>query len=151
MGADRRLLILIIAWLAASAAVAQGVLTLEFGFSNPGARSLSLGGAFVALADDATAAYANPAGLTQLARPEISLEGRSWSYSTPFVVGGRASGTPTGVGIDTTPNLRWDESTADFTGLSFFSFVYPLERWSLALYRHQLAKFSSAIRRLGST
>ena len=94
MSRGGRLLILPLAWLAASAAVAQGVLTLEFSFSNPGARSLGFGGAFVALADDATAAYANPAGLNQLTRPEISLEGRSWRYSTPFVVGGRASGLP---------------------------------------------------------
>ncbi|MGB6993101.1 MAG: hypothetical protein WBG00_07715 [Thermoanaerobaculia bacterium] len=144
MSRGGRLLILPLAWLAASAAVAQGVLTLEFSFSNPGARSLGFGGAFVALADDATAAYANPAGLNQLTRPEISLEGRSWTYSTPFVVGGRASGFPTGLGIDTTPGLRWDESTTDFTGLSFLSFVYPRKPWSLALYRHQLAKFSSA-------
>ena len=51
---------------------------LEFSFSNPGARSMALGGAFVALADDATAAFANPAGLVQLLRPEVSLiPGRS--------------------------------------------------------------------------
>jgi hypothetical protein len=35
---------------------------IEPAMVNPGARSLGLGGAFVALADDATAAYANPAG-----------------------------------------------------------------------------------------
>ncbi len=32
---------------------------------NPGGKSLALGGAFVSLADDATAAIANPAGLAQ--------------------------------------------------------------------------------------
>lgn len=37
--------------------------TFQFSFSNPGARSLGFGGAFVALADDATASFANPAGL----------------------------------------------------------------------------------------
>jgi hypothetical protein len=35
-----------------------------------------MGGTFIALADDATAAEANPAGLTQLSRPEISIHGR---------------------------------------------------------------------------
>ena len=144
MNARYRLLILPATILVASGAFAQGILTLELSFSNPGARSLGFGGAFVALADDATAAYANPAGLVQLTRPEISIEGRSWSYSTPFVVGGRASGNPTGIGIDTTPGLRWRESTADFTGLSFLSYVYPRKRWSLALYRHQLARFTSS-------
>jgi hypothetical protein len=53
--------------------------TLLFSFSNPGARSIGLGGAFVALADDATAVYSNPGGLVQLARPEISIDGRFWS------------------------------------------------------------------------
>ena len=48
----------------------------QFDFSLPGARSLSLGGAFVALADDATAVWGNPAGLTILTRPEVSVEGR---------------------------------------------------------------------------
>ena len=52
--------------------------TFEFSFSNPGARSLGLGGAFTALADDATAAFANPAGLVQLGSLEVSAEIRHW-------------------------------------------------------------------------
>ena len=36
-----------------------------------GARAASLGGAFIAIADDATATYRNPAGLTQLRRQEF--------------------------------------------------------------------------------
>src|SRR5439155_7323916 len=39
---------------------------LQFNFGNPGARSLGMGGAFLGLADDASAAEANPAGLTIL-------------------------------------------------------------------------------------
>ncbi|MEJ2189726.1 MAG: hypothetical protein P8Y93_10005 [Acidobacteriota bacterium] len=38
-----------------------------------GARALGMGGAFIAIADDATAASWNPAGLAQLTRPEVSL------------------------------------------------------------------------------
>jgi hypothetical protein len=34
----------------------------QFNFNNPGARALGMGGAFVAVADDATAVIANPAG-----------------------------------------------------------------------------------------
>ncbi len=40
-----------------------------------GARALGLAGAFTAIADDATAASWNPAGLIQLERPEISAVG----------------------------------------------------------------------------
>lgn len=125
-------------------ASAQNVVTLQFNFSNPGARSLGLGGAFVALADDATAAYANPAGLTQLVEPEVSIEGRSWSYATSYVEGGRASGAPTGIGLDTEPGIREGVSKADFAEPSFLSFVYPRGRFTFALYRHQLAKFASS-------
>lgn len=127
--------------IAGSAFAQETVLALEFSFSNPGARSMGFGGAFVALADDATAAFANPAGLVQLARPEVSIEGRYWGYSTPYTEGGRLSGEPTGIGVDTTAGLRIEESSQDVTGLSFLSFVYPWKKFSFAIYRHQLAKF----------
>jgi long-subunit fatty acid transport protein len=38
-----------------------------------GARAVGMGGAFIAVADDATAASWNPAGLTQLKKPEFSF------------------------------------------------------------------------------
>ncbi len=55
---------------------------------------------------DATAAFANPAGLVQLVEPEVSIEGRAWSYSTPHVERGRFEGQPTGLGIDVEPGIR---------------------------------------------
>ncbi len=66
---------------------AQALNAIEFNFLNPGARSLGFGGAFAAVADDATAAFANPAGLVQLLRPEISVEETLGSYSTLFTEG----------------------------------------------------------------
>jgi len=42
-----------------------------------GARAIGMGGAFIAVADDATAASWNPAGLTQLRKPEFSF---AYSY-----------------------------------------------------------------------
>lgn len=132
-----------LACLAALPARAQeGPITFEFSFSNPGARSMSLGGAFAALADDATAAFANPGGLVQLLEPELTVEARSWSYDTPFVAGGRVSGVPSGIGLDTLPDLRYGVSSNDLTGLSFLSFVYPGRRWSIGVYRQQWANFS---------
>jgi long-chain fatty acid transport protein len=47
-----------------------------------GARGLGMGGAFVAVADDATAASWNPGGLTTLHRPEISLVGQTTHVQT---------------------------------------------------------------------
>ena len=130
-------------WLAVPAGAQEGPTFIQFSFSNPGARSLGFGGAFVALADDATAAFANPAGLVQLARPEVSIEGRYWRHSTPFTAGGRLEGAPTGIGRDDTAGLRFGVSERDLSGVSFLSAVYPVKSGSFAFYRHQLANFES--------
>src|SRR5206468_9604725 len=61
---------------------------LQFNFGNPGARSLGMGGAFLGLADDASAAEANPAGLTILRKPEISIEGRNFEEQQLFTTSG---------------------------------------------------------------
>jgi hypothetical protein len=119
----------------------EPIVPLQFSSSDPGARSMGFGGAFVALADDATAAFSNPAGLVQLVRPEVSIEGRHWSYSTPFTEGGRLEGLPSGFGIDTTVGLRTARSENALTSLSFLSVAYPRGDWSLALFRHELANF----------
>jgi len=42
-----------------------------------GARAMGQGNAFIAVADDATAASWNPGGLSQIERPELSL---AWEY-----------------------------------------------------------------------
>jgi hypothetical protein len=47
-----------------------------------GARAFGMGGAFLARADDATAASWNPAGLSYLRVPEVSLAGTSTLYKT---------------------------------------------------------------------
>lgn len=49
---------------------------INFHFYPPGARALGMGGAFVGLADDATAAVSNPSGLAQLSRMQLAIEGR---------------------------------------------------------------------------
>jgi long-chain fatty acid transport protein len=92
---------------------AVGQTTIEPPIVSPGARSLGLGGAFVAVADDATAAWANPSGLMQLARPEISLEGRSWSEDRDGVASNQSN-------------------------LGFLSFVLPRPKWSIAFYAQTL-------------
>jgi long-subunit fatty acid transport protein len=145
----KKLTFIVVSLLAVGPAIAQDVTgllgppTFQFSFSNPGARSMGFGGAFVALADDATAAFANPAGLVQITRPEVALEGRYWDYSTPFVERGRFWGEPTGIGIDVVAGMESGSSSYDTTGVSFLSIVYPKNRWSIAFYRHLLADFQS--------
>ncbi|MGB5175973.1 MAG: outer membrane protein transport protein [Thermoanaerobaculia bacterium] len=122
-------ILLAFAWLPVAASGQVGI-AFDFSFSNPGARSLGFGGAFVALADDATAAFANPAGLTQLVQPEVSLEVR---------LSGRVGGESTGIGLGTGPGSRQASFDNEGTGLSFLSFVYPRQKWSIAFHRHLLA------------
>ena len=112
-----------------------------FDFSLPGARSRAIGGAFVAIADDATSAYSNPAGLTQLFRPEISIEVRHWHLTNLEPSRGHAFGTATGIGVDTINGLVDDRFHNDITGLSFLSFVYPGNGWAVGVFGHQLSKY----------
>ena len=107
---------------------------------------MGLGGAFAALADDATAAFANPAGLIQLIEPELSLETRYASRTTRFVQGGRVSGEASGEGVDTVNGLRFGTDDRTQVGVPFYSIVYPVKRWSLALYRHTWADFELSSR-----
>ncbi len=116
---------------------------VQFNFSNPGARSLALGGAFVGAADDATAAYTNPAGLFQLSAPEVSIEGRQWSYTTPFADRGRFSGTVTGIGVDTIAGVQLGQTDDELSGISYASFVHPKPKWAFALFYHQVANFEA--------
>ncbi|MCP3957446.1 MAG: hypothetical protein GY719_06305 [bacterium] len=119
---------------------------LQFNFAPPGARSLALGGAFAGLADDATAAFANPAGLIWLIESEVSVEGRYRNYVTQYPYSGSASSSPTGNGIDTIDNLALREFESDVAGLSFISYAHvPSEKWRLAFYRHELASFEAEL------
>jgi long-subunit fatty acid transport protein len=70
-----------------------------------GARALGMGGAFLARADDATAASWNPAGLSYLRRPEVSLVG---NYLTAH------------------STLGLDYTTGNASTLDFLAVTYPL-------------------------
>ncbi len=59
----------------ASAYGAEVEIPSSFNPVGSGARAIGMGGAFIAVADDATAASWNPGGLTQLRLPEFSVVG----------------------------------------------------------------------------
>jgi len=112
--------------------------SIPFNLANPGARSMGMGGAFLGLADDATAAYTNPAGLTQLVTPELSIEGRHTDYSIPYVNTGSVTTNPfNGSGVSTA------DADSSKNNLSFISFVYPWQNWSFAVYRDELLRYSA--------
>lgn len=55
-----------------------------FTLQGAGARAIGTGGAFIAVADDATAVSFNPAGLAQLLRPEFSAVGKQLNRRQDF-------------------------------------------------------------------
>jgi hypothetical protein len=130
--------------LAPASAFAQSSLQipLQFDFLNPGAKSLAVGGAFAGLADDATATFANPAGLVQLGASEVSFELRGTWVTTPFLQAGRLSGTVTNQGDDTIAGPVFADSSGSHVGPGFIAGVYmhPSHRWVIAGYRHELAR-----------
>lgn len=75
-----------------------------------GARAEGMGGAFIGLADDATALSWNPAGLTQLERPEASLVFRQSFDSYKF----------------TSPSEDLS-SSSNHSVFNFGSFAYPMK------------------------
>ena len=105
-----------------------------FNFQNPGARSLGLGGAFISLADDSTAAQANPAGLVMLRRPELFAEFNGGDYdgsdvevaatiNTMFFQGDLAASATSRPSSDFSP--------------TFLSYVLPFEKVALGFSRFE--------------
>jgi long-subunit fatty acid transport protein len=120
--------------------------SLPFSFANPGARSLGMGGAFVGLADDATGAYTNPAGLTQLAQKEVSLEFRHTRFDVPYLNGGGATALDPFDGS----GLNYSSATSSSNRPSFAAFVWPHEGWALALYRHEVSNYRGTFQSAGA-
>ncbi|HKJ18500.1 MAG TPA: outer membrane protein transport protein [Xanthomonadales bacterium] len=112
---------------------------LPFDLLPPGARALGLGGAFVGVADDATASLANPAGLTNLTAPEFSLHGRDTDADFAFLDPDAYDSAALYEAGDL--QKQYSDSTTD---VSFASFVYPLDRWVFSGYYSNQIDFSSA-------
>ena len=128
----------------AAAAVAQVVnmdinSDLPYGLLAPGARGAGMGGAFTALADDSSAAYANPAGLLQVAEPEVAVEVRHQSFETPLIDGPGRYEFSRGELTTPPPYSNYDSES---TGLSYLSYVHPGREWSFGVYRSEVSRFS---------
>jgi len=134
--------------LVAGAALAQSSAEvnagIQYNFSSPGARSLARAGAFIADASDATAAYANPAGLVHVPTREISLEGRTSQFVNSYSDRGHAFGPPSGIGNDVLSGIRTGRSNDRVQNFSFASVVWPLKRFTIATYWHELANFAAS-------
>jgi hypothetical protein len=78
-----------------------------------GARAIGLGGAFVAVSEDVTAAFWNPAGLATLLKPQLALDYRTLSKSQQDV-------------DDATQNVFGSKIGSTSMVFSFGGFAYPL-------------------------
>jgi len=98
----------------------EGLTSLSLG---SGARALGMGGAFLARADDATAVSWNPAGLSYLSRPELS------------VVGTRNTFERAPPGSATTDRLVGH-------GPDFFAITYPLSTGAVQVNYQRVFSFA---------
>ena len=107
---------------------AESFAKLGFNFSPPGAQSAALGGAYIALAKDATAAETNPAGLTVLLDPEFAFEfkGVEFQRTLPDQAGG-------------------GEFADQVAHPSFFSVTVPTGSVTLAAFRHELVNYRNTV------
>lgn len=110
---------------------------VQVNVTNPGGKSLAMGGAFVALADDATAAFANPAGLVQLGSWQAGASVKGFRFSPNFdtrVFAAQAQGT--GEAFVQVGSIPFQPTTS-VTELDFASVVAPVipEKLVLSLYR----------------
>ncbi|MBU0481576.1 MAG: outer membrane protein transport protein [Proteobacteria bacterium] len=134
MGSKRPFLVILLAFYFAIAAPHQvqavvlgpDVLGFDFRFNNPGARANAMGGAFIGLADDASAAYTNPAGLTVLTKQELSVE---YKYGTT------TTRVKDGLG-------EHDYESSD-GNLSFVSYATPKEKATITLFKHKMIDSTS--------
>ncbi len=76
-----------------------------------GARAMGMGGAFIGVADDATAASWNPAGLIQLEKPEASMVGACRYSAADY-------------SSATHPEINNDDDVTDLN-VNYFSLAYP--------------------------
>jgi long-subunit fatty acid transport protein len=104
-----------------------------------------MAGALTGAGDDATGAWTNPGGLTNITRPEVGVEFRGFDFQTPFVQGGRFSGTVSNQGADNISGVVTGISDNSTHSLSFVSAVVPKSRFAFAFYRTEVANYETNV------
>jgi len=105
--------ILLTLFLASSAAAAQVEMSSSLNPVGSGARATGMGGAFIGVADDATAASWNPAGLIQLEKPEVSIVYATFGWKQDYHP-------------STHPEINTSNSV-DTSGINYASYAYPFK------------------------
>src|SRR5882762_5680207 len=90
--------------------------TLQWNFSTPGARANGMGRTFIGMADDASAAVTNPAGLISLTKPQVYAEYKNTRLKVDRLAA-----------QDSLTTLQPTGSTSIVNALSFVSISAPIK------------------------
>jgi long-subunit fatty acid transport protein len=126
----------------------------RFQFITPGARATAMGGAFTSIADDATAAATNPAGLSSLSAPTAYVEYRSIDRDAESF--GGEVGSPQWDPDTNLPDLPFfrlqavsDPETVNEPTFLAFSWPFEFKRWgrrlTIAASRQVLAQHERSL------
>lgn len=113
---------------------------LQINFSNPGSRALGMAGATLAVAEDGTAAYTNPAALLRLSKDQFSSEFKITEFSTNYLTSRSASASGQ-------INLGYDDIDSDTFAPSFLSYARVEQDWALGFYALMSANYESRVDR----
>ncbi len=101
----------------------------QFNFSTPGARAAAMGRTFIGIADDASAAVSNPAGLINLTKPQVYFE-----YKNTELRSRRLAETES---LTTAP-FRATTFRDNIDALSFFNVSVPItDKVAVSFTRHE--------------
>ena len=107
--------------------------TFPLNISNPGARAQAMGGAFIAVADDASAAVTNPAGLANLTRQQAYFEFKG--FNAPVAKLSGFTSLLDGTGAVSAP-------TASLPG--FINYARPInDKMTVAFSYHQFLSYKN--------
>ena len=100
---------------------------VSFNLTNPGGKSIAMGGAFTAIADDATAALVNPAGLGLISSIEFAVSGKRTDETLGLVT---ARSTATGPLAAAYPDIETTnvDRDAHAASVDFAGVVVPVSR-----------------------
>jgi len=117
-----------------------------------GARAMGMGGAFIGIADDATAASWNPGGLIQLETPEISGVYSRYQREESYSDEQRTEFSPPDT---TTTSVDARSNSLDVDALNYLSLAAPFSAFErnvvISLNHQHLFDFSKNVRQTGNT
>ncbi len=100
----------------------------QFNFSSPGARASAMGRTFIGIANDASTAISNPAGLVNLTKPQVYFEYKHTELRSRRLAEGDSLSPP----------FKTTTFRTDLDSFSFFNVAYPItDKVAVSFTRHE--------------